>query len=201
MEHRGDTYISVNYKKEEYKFLELSPYSKNIDSWQRAIDIFEDRIEGRYLKVLSNLMDQNNLMRDGFVIMAVNCLLLETLLQFKMGWDETPSGQNKSSYKIFLKEAFPTVFKTNKSAEKFYTDIRCGILHSAQTKKKSKLTFDKNYVIDLVNYEGEDYIYVDVYYMTQAIEKYYLNYVRNLKVENHSDRFNFVKKMDYICKK
>lgn len=201
MEHRGDAYISVNYKKEEYMFLELSPYSTNSNSWRRAIDIFEDRIEGRYLKVLSNLMYQNNLMRDGFVIMAVNCLLLETLLQFKMGWDETPSGQNKRSYTIFLKEAFPTVFKTNKSAEKFYTDIRCGILHSAQTKKKSKLTFDKNYVIDLVNYENEDYIYVDVYNMTQVIEKYYLNYVRNLKIEKHNDRFNFVKKMDYICKK
>lgn len=66
--------------------------------------------------------------------MALNCLLIEILLQFKNVWDQTPLGVNKVEYKWFLKAELPEIFYNDKIAKMIYEDIRCGILHYAQTK-------------------------------------------------------------------
>lgn len=52
-------------------------------------------IRGRFLEQIQCMINDNNLMKDGFSIMALNCLLIETLLQFKYGLDQTPARQNK----------------------------------------------------------------------------------------------------------
>lgn len=49
----------------------------------------------------------------------------------------------------------------------------CGILHSAQTKGKSKLTFNKDYAARLMKVESRDYIKVDVRNITSEIIKNY----------------------------
>lgn len=69
-------------------------------SWNKAICIFEDKIRGRYLDVISRIDNNDCLHNDGFVIMALNCLLIETLLQFKNGWNET-DGSIKMSILVF----------------------------------------------------------------------------------------------------
>lgn len=58
---------------------------KGIKKWETAINIFEDRIlwNGRYFKSIDILLDNNDLDITGFAIMAINCLLVETLYQFK----------------------------------------------------------------------------------------------------------------------
>jgi len=201
VEFRGDSYISVKYTKEDYHEIEISPSSKNPVKWDNAIDIFEDRIEGRYLNVINSfLSNDDKLLRDGFVVMAINCLLIETLMQFKYGEDET-IGSNSVRYTQFLYEEFPTVFTNKNSAKKFYKDIRCGILHSAQTKGKSKLTFGKNYVIEISEINSVEYISVDVGNFTNVLREYYENYVRNLRRDEGNLRGNFIQKMNFICNK
>lgn len=128
--------------------------------------------------------------------MALNCLLIETLLQFRYGWDETEGG-NRKSYSGFLLREFPRIFN-EKLANRFYSDIRCGILHSAQTKGKSKSTFNENYVAKLEKIENRDYIKVDVRNITLEIENYYSRYKERI-IDNLDDvRENFRKKMLYI---
>ena len=58
---------------------------KGIKKWETAINIFEDSIlwNGRYFKSIDILLDNNDLDTTGFAIMAINCLLVETLYQFK----------------------------------------------------------------------------------------------------------------------
>lgn len=137
---------------------------------------------------------------DGFAIMALNCLLIETLLQFKHGWDETKRA-NRDKYSDFLVSEFPHIFGTRKLAEIFYSEIRCGILHSAQTKGKSKLTFNKDYAVELIETRNEKYIKVDVRNMTLEIENYYNEYKDMVHANTGDLRENFRNKMYFICLK
>ncbi|MFJ7649157.1 hypothetical protein ACIQ1H_16570 [Lysinibacillus sp. NPDC097279] len=197
MEYNNESFISLWYTKDN--FLDLNLRLNSDDNWDTAIEIFQDRIQGRYFNVIDELIQREELMRDGFIIMALNCLLIETLLQFKNGWDETEGG-NKRSYSDFLVSEFPQIFNLS-LAGKFYTDIRCGILHSAQTKGKSKLTFNKNYVVKLMNYQNKGYIKVDVKNFTLEIRDYYNRYLKMIENNIDDTRENFWKKMMYICLK
>lgn len=191
MEHNNKSFVSLSYTKEEFLSLGIRLESNN--NWDRAVKIFDDRIQGRYLDIIDKLIKENELIRDGFAIMALNCLLIETLLQFRYGWDETKGG-NKKSYSEFLSNVFPDIFN-KKIANIFYSDIRCGILHSAQTKGKSKLTFNQDYAVKLMKTEDKDYIKVDVGNITSEIIRYYNSYKEMLLDPNSNNiRENFRKK-------
>ncbi|MFS8084461.1 MAG: hypothetical protein ACMG6H_02450, partial [Acidobacteriota bacterium] len=52
------------------------------EGWQTAIDIFEDRIRSRFLNVVDGFQ---KMPFCGFAVMALDCLLIETLQQFYEG--------------------------------------------------------------------------------------------------------------------
>lgn len=70
--------------------------------------------------------------------MAIDCLLIETLQQFAEGVSETPDGKSGCYFKNFLISYFKEDFDDEK-AKMFYKQIRCGILHQAETKESSKI--------------------------------------------------------------
>lgn len=196
MEYMGKAYISATYKKDDYINLNLTISSDDND-WNEAINMFEERIKGRYINVMDKIISEGSLVIDGFSVIAINCLLIETLLQFKNGWDET-SGGNASSYSKFLKDEFPNIFTTRTLARKFYSDIRCGILHSAQTKNGSQLTINEPNVVAYIN--GRNSISVDVKGMFEATKEYINNYINKLRDRNNIfERESFISKMNYIC--
>lgn len=199
MDYMGETFISTKHKKEEFINLHLDSRSDERD-WNFAIEIFEDRIRGRYLDIIDRIVNNGCLMVDGFSVMALNCLLIETLLQFKNGWDETKNS-NRDEYSKFLKEEFPHVFTNKDLALKFYSDIRCGILHSAQTKNGSQLTVNKKYVVAVINTNRGKRISVDVVGMSRIVKNYYSDYIEKLRnVSNVALRDCFFKKMDHLCR-
>jgi hypothetical protein len=198
MEYMGETFISAMYKKEDFIKLNLTITSAEKD-WCKAIDIFQDRIKGRYMDIIDRIIDDRCLMIDGFSIMALNCLLIETLLQFKNGWDETQNS-NCYEYSRFLTEEFPHIFINDTLARKFYRDIRCGILHSAQTKNGSQLTINKEYVVEFINNGKGRSISVDVLGISRIIKDYFSSYIEKLKdCSNEDERYCFLKKMKYLC--
>lgn len=68
---------------------------------------------------------------NGFCIMAVCCLMIEALESFRQGWPDT-KGMSKAAFcSFFDKNDQFSDFRGY--AEKFYTNIRCGILHQAET--------------------------------------------------------------------
>lgn len=199
MNYMGETFISARYKKEEFNNLHLNSRSDERD-WNFAIEIFEDRIRGRYLDIIDRIINNGCLMVDGFSVMALNCLLIETLLQFKNGWDETKKS-NSDNYSKFLEEEFPRVFTNKKLAFIFYRDIRCGILHSAQTKNGSQLTVNEKYVVAVINTNRGKRISVDVVGMSGIIKNYYLDYIEKIRNRQNVDlRDCFLKKMDHLCR-
>lgn len=149
--------ISPKYHQVDWTSLDLS--RSNSADWTKAIEIFKDRIDGRYFKqieTLDNNKDRTVGLFSGFAIMSLACLLIETIEQFWTGNIQTSrkikTGQKKSNisndaltfFSFFKRsEKFKTFFDTEEKANIFYAKIRCGLLHQGQTKGKSLIHIKK----------------------------------------------------------
>lgn len=187
--------ISPKYTLADYQNLNVTTNS-DTKTWNKAIDIFVDRIYGRFFAPIETLLnDFDAPEKNGFAIMALNCLLTETMLQFAECEEET-GGQ---AYSNFLTVAFPEVFENQKKARRFYRGIRCGILHGAQTNKKARLSYDEDYVVSLTE---DEILYVSVPGYYNILRNYFEDYVEKLRERADSALAeNFVKKMTLICQK
>ena len=193
MEYNSKIYLSPKYQKSDYSELNLSITSPEED-WKKAIEIFTDRMDGRFLNQIRALL--SDVSANGFAIMALDCLLIETFLQFEIGKSQTPQF-NSEQYSAFLMRAFPSAFKNINAAKRFYIDIRCGILHSAQTKGHSRLTSDESYII---YYDG-DLLSVSVTKFSLLLVSYFEAYKSKLMDSNETNlRNNFLKKMASVCR-
>ena len=189
-------YIAENDTRDDYICLDLRLSSPE-QTWDRAIEIMRGRIEGRYLGPMRSLI-QADPNKNGFAAMALCCLLIETLLQFREGFPRTPDRENRVWYSRFLHNQLGHVF-SSQMADRFYYDIRCGILHSAQTKNNSCLTFDTDYVVKV---QGNGVMMVDVQGMYHEIDHYFRRYCEELvDPDNIELRKSFINKMDDITKK
>jgi len=120
-------------------WISLNLIDDNSDNWTNGISVIKDRFESRFFNQIDKIKDDEF---SGFVVMSVDCLLIETLMQFYLGVDNTEinyRGNQWKAFKDFLKNSshFNSDFKTNKICETFYKQFRCGLLHQAQTKEKS----------------------------------------------------------------
>lgn len=187
-------YIAEDATRDDYINLNLNLRSPTSD-WDKAIIIFQGRLRGRYLDPMNALV-KDDVNKNGFAVMALCCLLIETLMQFVEGLPSTPSGRNKRSYSDFMVHYLR--FNREEST-RFYEDIRCGILHSAQTKNGSCLTFGTN---DCLRIQGNGVLMVDVHNMYERVVDFFYGYCSALRIEgNVQERLNFIKKMDDITKK
>ena len=126
------------YKIADWKKLDLD--TVNSQDWCKAIKILEARIRGRYLDPVDKLIEYEEPIepenrRFGFTILAIDCLLIETLQAFIDGEKNTYQ-KTKRMFVKFLTErpSFSKHFKEKKLACRFYKDFRNGILHQAETR-------------------------------------------------------------------
>jgi hypothetical protein len=95
---------------------------------RKVAEFFRERVRERYIEpVLVLDSDQKN----GFSIMALSCLMIETYETFRQGW---PSSDNKSALafcRYFDREDLFRDFRGH--AQQFYKNVRCGILHQGET--------------------------------------------------------------------
>ncbi len=132
-------------------------------AWLQATSVFERRMKERFFSCIDALVQadtkpylqagtsSNDHSIPGFSIMALCCLLIETLQGFRepstvsspMGPCEFPAkpcikpspGTNEQFRKFLRLPAFGGAFKNNDVANKFLHGIRNGILHEAETRK------------------------------------------------------------------
>jgi hypothetical protein len=101
----------------------------------KIAEFFRGRMWERYIgPVLALDADEKN----GFSIMAVSCLLIETYETFRQGW---PSSDNKSALafcRFFDREDLFRDFSGH--AQQFYKNVRCGILHQGETTSGWQIT-------------------------------------------------------------
>jgi hypothetical protein len=117
------------------------------DGWSEAFDDFlMQRIQLRYLDPIDKVDGASDGRGEGFAIVALLCSLIEFLESALQGRTYR-SGQNPDPiryynnaecadiFKSFLRERHPfNEYFDNGKAEIFYNDLRCGLLHDAQTR-------------------------------------------------------------------
>jgi len=203
----NDPKISPKYRASSYLALKLEVNSN--DNWDEAIKIFNDRIQGRFVAPVDAIVDHASYaIREfaGFAILAIDCLIIETLNQFYTGTNET-TGKHWKAFRDFFKSSahFKTEFPTSKSCEIFYSHFRCGLLHQAQTKKHSKIRYGEGSMIQLVDPTNNNKgLIVDRKRFHDALKLEIKDYIKKLKNPTTSAertlRSNFIKKMGFITK-
>lgn len=171
--------------------------------WNRAVDIFAERIKSRYLDPVDLLIETDqkltpNERKFGFSIMAIDCLLIETLQSFRDGLIDT-NGKSKKMFKRYLSEneRFRDHFDENQ-ARKFYDDVRCGILHQAEIMGDSLLWS----VGPLKGEKLDGTPYINRTEFHKMLKDGFEQYCNELKDPTNSDlRKNFRLKMDFVARK
>lgn len=136
--------IAPGITDQDWKKLELKNSPKYEKYWNEAIRIVELRLLDRYFEPCQELIDrgappkkEDGRSRYGFAIMAINCLLVETLQSFFEGLPTTRD-ESKALFRRFLtsNDPFKQHFNPDQ-ADRFFEDVRCGILHIGQTHRGS----------------------------------------------------------------
>ncbi len=119
--------ISRNYEADDWKALTF----RTEDDWKKAITIFLDRMETRYLKHIFVL--DFSYRTSGFSALALDCAVIETMEQFRRGEPKTPFGDGKRYFISLLTEtSFSPDVSKKQAARVFYKNIRCGLLHQTE---------------------------------------------------------------------
>ena len=136
-------YIAPGVHVSKWRALDLDQ-APDAEDWSTAREIFCARISDRYLDPVDLLVEHEAktpalARRFGFTILAIDCLLVETLQAFRWGRADT-KGKSKRAFRTFLteRERFAPHFSSAK-ADQFYNDYRCGILHQAEVGGTSKV--------------------------------------------------------------
>ncbi len=202
-----ELHISEKYTKHDYFNLHLS-LNSSPEEWGKAVDILKDRIIGRYFTPIKELIAGNRAEKNGFAAMSLICLLIDTFMQFENGYPQS-SDNNRTKYVCFLCDSLKF---DDIESNLFYFNIRCGLLHSAETKNGSYLIpdyFDPYTGSDLAVKENEvnnrKILVVSVRRMFDILEIYFNDYCNKLlQPGNDNDmelRNNFIVKMDFITLK
>lgn len=196
------------------KYMEIAPgitceYWNNLDlssacnrDWCKAINVLKSRIIERYISPVDLMIEHEELKpykerRFGFTILAIDCLLIETLQAFQDGNEDTKWRKGKTVFENYLtKSSNLGMHFTTKLAGEFYDSYRNGILHQGQI-KKNHLVWSIGEIVHTV--EGAMVINRTKFH--KCLKKDFEIYIRDLNdVANTELRNNFKSKMDTLCK-
>jgi len=191
--------IAPGFDSSEWDALQLD--DQKSPDWEKAIAIFESRIHGRFIEPVDYLISAEESKpaperRFGFAIMAIDCLLVETLGAFLDGLEDT-EGRSKATFCKFLttRPLFSKDF-TQALAEQFYREFRCGILHQAEVGGASKVSS-----VGALIRDDSGKLTVNRTKFHEQLKEELLNYIAQLRDPKDTQlRANFRRKMNFICR-
>jgi hypothetical protein len=164
--------------------------------WIRAIAVLQSRIQRRFL-------DSTSLLRAnpyaGFAILALDCLLLETIEAFRSGMRARNTGESRAACIRLLTSSdhFRQLFD-NARAEQFFTLVRNGLLHDGETRGGWLVKSANRY--SLVQDLDGGYVVVNRNKFHSALEAEFRDYLTSLSVPaNTRSRLNLAKALDDLC--
>ena len=176
-----DTKLSSSYTVRKYKELKLAQDRDNI------AELIYERFFERYIRPF-----ESNSNKHGFSMMAVSCLMIEALHSFKNGWKRT-RGKGGVAFENFFSNSthFKEFFGTDVD---FYSNIRCGILHQAETNAGWKI-IRKGPLLD----KSQKTINATKFMVALKRELY--EYTSNMKREPFDSVAwkKAIQKLDYVC--
>jgi hypothetical protein len=149
------------------------------------------RFKDRYLDPIKDA--------QAFTQMAVACLMIEALESFYRGW-ETTKGKSEGAFCYFFSRA-KEFSEFRDHAEAFYTNVRCGILHQAETTGGWLLSQGRNSEYGtLLNYS--DHPEINARRFVEALGKHLNEFYKELCSAPWGSPLwtNVIKKLDSICK-
>src|SRR5690606_11112103 len=180
----------------------------NSKKWEDGISVIEDRFKSRFFNQIDKITEDEF---SGFIIMSIDCLLIETLMQFYLGVKDT----NKY-YQRKQKNAFSDFFRNSPNfIDEFVSDDICftshdhfrnGLLHQAQTKRNSLIRICKEKALQFFGEENVNKrLVIDREKFHEKLHKEFQDYIHKLKdngtnFKNENLRLNAIKKMGFICK-
>ena len=164
-----------------YKELEAAKDQKEIASFVR------ERFRERYLDPALSASPES-----GFTLMAINCLMIETLVSFRRGWLNTKKLSESAFCFFFDQEEEFSSFRGH--ANDFYVHVRCGILHQAETTGGWLIHLREDQLFDA------EHKIIDAWEFTNKMGTCLDNYQRELEAASWEDEIwvNFRKKMKAI---
>jgi hypothetical protein len=177
------------------------PFEKG--AWDRAAAVLKDRIENRFLKPVRILAGhpESSGAGFGFAILALDCLLIDTLQAFRLGRTPGHSARPTQEFSNFLKErqAFATEFASRRLRDDFVDCVRNGLLHDGETRKGWIIKKKSAHGKILQKAENGWVLHRNDFH--SALEHEFSSYVRALTdpCSDSSLRTNFLLRMDSIC--
>jgi hypothetical protein len=143
-----------------------------------------ERFDERYFLPVCNSNSKH-----GFTLMAIACLVIETLESFYQGRADTKRMGKKMFREFFNRNNAFCAFAQN--GDWFYTDIRCGILHQAETCRGWKIRRNGA----LLNSQSKT---INATEFLSQLKKAVKQYATEIQSDDALWE-NFLKKMDAIC--
>lgn len=165
------------------------------EEWKLVLDAFHRRISERFLKPIEELLKQDKslTMRSGFAILALDCLLIDTIQSFREGRIKTGETSTAKSFKNFLKAASFSDFKSKDRGE-FFADVRNGLFHNGETRGNWKIRRDTDQL--LLKKDNSRIINRSIFHERIIVE--FNRLCQDLKVPESSQRRLFLDRMDAL---
>lgn len=198
-----DFEIAPGVRTSAWKKLQLNDSAQWPNSdWITAIKIFESRLTSRFFNPIDAMIaleDSRNPKSYGFVVLAIDCLLIETIQGFREGV-LNHSGKSRSLFTSFLKnwgafqQCVPKSSSVADRANQFYTECRSALHHTASTGPAFRVRVSG----PLLNF-GSTIIELNRSRFHQELRLEFSKYVSELCDPSRSKlRHNFKLKMDHI---
>ena len=97
---------------------------------KRIVEFIYHRLYRRFIMPLRQIHRDY---QSGFLMMASACLLIETLQSFYSGQNKTRRRESTKTFRTFFEREVAFFPGFAAESDSFYVNIRCGILHQAET--------------------------------------------------------------------
>lgn len=213
---QDDTRVSKLLTVEDWKTLrkdlinDFRQDSYNKALWEDAYSYFIDRVNSRFLNPIHWILRNGRNQGEGFSVVALQCILIEFFESFYQGKVYTTSKEDVQPYEynsssslfrnfLMTHPPFSSYFTESRTADGFYTNIRCGLLHEARTKQTSRIKKNSqgNRLLDFIENDTKNMIiYRENFH--QAIVQY-LDLYKTELFQKKALMINFIRKFDDIC--
>jgi hypothetical protein len=185
--------ISRQFTVDDWKALKF----KDEVDWERAISMFLDRLESRYLEHIDTLLKQPT---SGFAVLSLDCALIETLQQFREGTQKTPERKVGQYFRSFLTTGYFAQYFDVERADLFYRNIRCGLLHQTEAGGNSRVKRGNGRPLVAYTEDRKDVV-INVQEFHTVLKATVQAYAEELKrPESVAARKAFRSKMNFICR-
>jgi hypothetical protein len=186
------------------QYQELRPHltddAPDEESWREVITAMQRRILERFLSPIEELarFDEEDELpfRPGFAILALDCLLIDTIQSFREGRVVTGEISPAQSFKVFLSSPRFADFGKNDRGD-FFQYVRNAILHNGETRKDWKIRIDTEQMLrrDPITKTRT----INRRHFHAAIEGEFQDLISLLETGNRQTRARFLKRLDAMA--